>query len=71
MAYGIDRSVLLPVGNDALGMAIGIARDAPTTSLPFRWVDSSKEPSGEAARLRRWVETDGALGVKSQPMDQH
>ena len=69
--YGIDRSVLLPVGNDALCAATTMARDAPTTYLPFHWVDSSQEPAKEAARLRRSAGVAGVLGVKFQPMDQH
>lgn len=68
---GIDMSVLLPVGNDALALAVRMAREQPNVYVPFYWVDPTRDLQGEPDRLRRAVAEWGVRGIKFQPMDQH
>ncbi len=68
---GIDMSVLLPVGTDAMTKAVRMARERPNEFIPFYWVDTTQDLSDEPRRLRRAVEEWGVRGIKFQPMDQH
>lgn len=68
---GIDMSVLLPVGTDAMAKAVKMAREKPDEFIPFYWVDNIRDLSDEPQRLRRAVEEWGVRGIKFQPMDQH
>ena len=68
---GIDMSVLLSVGPQAMTKAVSMAKKAPAEFIPFYWVDNTQDLSGEPERLRRAVAEWGIRGVKFQPMDQH
>jgi len=68
---GIDMSVLLPVGNDAVEKAVRMSRENPDKFIPFYWIDPSGDLSDEPRRLRRAVEEWGVKGIKFQPLTQH
>lgn len=68
---GIDMSVLLPVGNEAMALAIRMSRERPEEFVPFYWVDNTRDLSEQPRRLRQAVEESGIRGIKFQPMDQH
>ncbi len=68
---GIDKAVLLPVGNKAMARAVEMARDCPDEFIPFYWVDHTGDLDDEPQRLRRAVREWGVRGIKFQPMDQH
>lgn len=68
---GIDMSVLLPVGTEAMTKAIRMAEERPHEFIPFYWVDNTRDLAEEPCRLRQAVEESGIRGIKFQPMDQH
>jgi len=68
---GIDMAVLLPVGTDAMGRAVEMAREKPDEFVPFYWVDNTQDLADEPRRLRQAVKEWSVRGVKCQPMDQH
>ncbi len=68
--FGMDVSVLLPVGSDAVRRARQMAEDAPGKYVPFFWIDVDNiEPS--IAELQTAVEEWGCKGVKFQLLLQH
>jgi len=70
-AMGIDVSVLLPVGTEAMELGVQLARRHPGRFVPFYWVDNTRDLSDEPRRLREAARDRGIRGVKFQPMDQH
>jgi predicted TIM-barrel fold metal-dependent hydrolase len=68
--HGIDVSVLLPVGDEALRRVPEMARQAPGRYVPFFWIDVAdieRSVRGLAAAVEQW----GCRGVKFQPLLQH
>jgi len=68
---GIDKAVLLSVGNGALDEAIRMSEADPERFIPFYWVDNTRDVTQEPGRLRQAVQAHAIRGVKFQPMDQH
>ena len=68
--YGIDISVLLPVGDEALVRVQRMVRDSPGKYVPFFWIDV-KNIEGSIERLEAAVEEWGCKGVKFQTLLQH
>jgi len=68
--HAFDKSVLLPVGSDALGRVKEMVRDHPDKFIPFFWVDVGdiERSKGE---LERSMEEWGCKGIKFQPLIQH
>jgi predicted TIM-barrel fold metal-dependent hydrolase len=67
---GIDVSVLLPVGEEALGRARRMALDEPGRYVPFFWIDVANVERSVAeltAAAGEW----GCKGVKFQLLLQH
>jgi len=68
--YGIDMSVLLPVGSEALGRIPQMVKESPEKYIPFFWIDVGDiERSIEA--LQAAVQDWGCKGVKFQTLLQH
>jgi len=67
---GIDVSVLLPVGGEAVETAREMALAEPERYVPFFWIDV-RDVAGSVARLRDAVADYGCKGVKFQPLLQH
>lgn len=68
--YGIDMSVLLPVGSEALGRIPQMVKESPEKYIPFFWIDVGDiERSIEA--LQAAVQDWGCKGVKFQVLLQH
>ena len=68
--YGIDMSVLLPVGTEALHRIPQMVRESPGKYIPFFWIDVENiEQSVEA--LQDAVQEWGCKGVKFQTLLQH
>ena len=68
--YGIDISVLLPVGKEAMQMARQMAQDCPEKYIPFFWVDV--ENIEQSVRdLETAVQEWGCKGIKFQTLLQH
>ncbi|MCD6519838.1 MAG: amidohydrolase [Anaerolineae bacterium] len=68
---GIDMSVLLSVGDDALEKSIALSQEKPEMFVPFYWVNPARDLDQEPQRLREAVRKWGIRGIKFQPMDQH
>ena len=68
--HGIDVSVLLPVGSDALRRAREMAEQAPGKYVPFFWIDVA-HVERSVDELRAAVEAWGCRGVKFQLLLQH
>ena len=67
---GIDVSVLLPVGDEAVEAAREMARAEPLRYVPFFWIDV-RDVARSVAELRAAVEDYGCKGVKFQLLLQH
>ena len=68
--YGIDISVLLPVGKEAMQIAQQMAQDSPEKYVPFFWVDV--ENIEQSVRdLETAVQEWGCKGIKFQTLLQH
>ena len=68
--YGIDMSVLLPVGSEALGRIPQMVKESPEKYIPFFWIDVGDiERSIEALQVA--VQDWGCKGVKFQTLLQH
>jgi predicted TIM-barrel fold metal-dependent hydrolase len=68
--YGIDMSVLLPVGEEARLRVQQMVKDSPGKYIPFFWIDVENiERSIED--LEAAVEGWGCRGIKFQPLLQH
>jgi len=68
--YGIDMSVLLPVGTEALHRIPQMVKESPGKYIPFFWIDVENiEQSVEdlQAAVQEW----GCKGVKFQTLLQH
>jgi len=68
--YGIDVSVLLPVGHDALRLVQQMVRHSPEKYVPFFWIDV-EDIERSARELRTAVSEWGCKGVKFQLLLQH
>jgi len=68
--FGIDISVLLPVGPDAVGAAQRMARQEPAKYVPFFWIDVANV-ARSVEELTRAVEAGLCRGVKFQLLLQH
>ena len=69
--HGIDCSVLLPVGEEAHGRALEMARAHPDRYVPFAWLGDLEDIGAAVARLEEGVLGEGRKGVKFQPLLQH
>lgn len=68
--YGIDMSVLLPVGKEALSTVQKMIKEAPGKYIPFFWIDVENiEQSIE--ELEAAVHVWGCKGIKFQTLLQH
>jgi len=68
--YGIDMSVLLPVGSEALGRIPQMVKESPEKYIPFFWIDVGdieRSIEGLQAAVQDW----GCKGVKFQVLLQH
>jgi len=69
--YGIDVSVLLPVGDEAQAKAVEMAAAEPSRYVPFIWVGYEDRWQAAADTVKRHAEQFGCRGVKFQPLLQH
>lgn len=68
--HGIDISVLLPVGDEALSMLPQMVKNSPGKYVPFFWIhiDNIEQSITD---LEIAVEEWGCKGIKFQPLVQH
>jgi predicted TIM-barrel fold metal-dependent hydrolase len=69
--HGVAGSVLLPVGEEAHGLALQMARAQPAMYIPFAWLGDLRDVGAAVARLEEGVLGEGRKGVKFQPLLQH
>ncbi len=69
--YGIDVSVLLPVGEAAQQTAIEQAAAHPDRFVPFIWPGHAEEWGDAADTVRHYASEHDCRGVKFQPLLQH
>jgi predicted TIM-barrel fold metal-dependent hydrolase len=69
--YGIDVSVLLPVGEAAQQKAIVQAAAYPDRFVPFIWPGYAEEWTDAADAVKHYAAEHGCRGVKFQPLLQH
>ena len=67
---GIDVSVLLPVGVEALRRVPQMARQSPGKYVPFFWIDVA-DIGRSIEELKAAVDEWGCKGVKFQLLLQH
>ena len=68
--HGIGKSVLLPVGEEALARVPEMVRECPDKYIPFFWVNID-DLASSIEDLERAVEEWGCRGIKFQPLLQH
>jgi len=68
--FGMDVSVLLPVGSDAVRRARQMAEDAPGKYVPFFWIDVD-HVARSVDELKAAADEWGVRGVKFQLLLQH
>ena len=69
--HGISHSILLPVGDEAHGVALEMARADPAQFTAFVWLGDLRDVGAAVARLEESVIGEGRKGVKFQPLLQH
>lgn len=69
--YGIDVSVLLPVGDAAQRTAIEQTKQHPDRFVPFIWPGYAEKWDTAADTVERYAAEHGCRGAKFQPLLQH